>query len=1067
MDILSEKTMNTLNSPLRFLMVLACCIATLLAAPVVPMRAEENSSLRLVPYPKKVEQTPGHFSFKEPGLELRLSNKHREPLEKMLVDELRRAGFPAPKVVAVSSEVPVLSLAKPHARLTEPTTPKGAGEGKSDPGEAYALAVTGEGVICRGNADAGLFYAVQTLRQLIRANVDADGRIPCMTIEDYPSMKYRCFQDDLTRGPSPHLDTLLFESDLGAQLKQNMFTYYMEDQFEFKKHPKISPPNGSLMQEDFKKWIAFAATRHQVILGNQQSFAHHYKQLAKPEYAHLGEAGYILSPVVEEVYQYLDDLYSEILPITPFEMFNVCCDETWDLAKSGPSKELADKIGVAGVYVQHILRIRELLKKYDKRMMMWGDIIVNHPDKLPLIPKDVVMMSWDYEARPDFDYMIKPFSDAGYDFFICPGISNWSVMLPLLNKSTINIRNLVRDGCKHGAIGLLNTAWEDDGEALHGYNWYGISWGAECAWNAAKTEPEDFRQRIGPVLFGAKGNEFGEAIKLLGELQESPALGHSYNSRFWEKDFLPRSRSEVVKQNAQKILELVQPAIDKLEKTKKEATVNAELLDSFLLGARRMELIATRMLDGVDVANRYTALMSLDLSVPNNVERMIGELETIDKIIQKNRDAHTAIKAEFVRIWISESKLYFLDRTTNKYDAYDAWFRDMQEKVRNAVKLLKENNGGTELPDLGLQVEFARKATPNSVVQEQLLANQPWVNPSSPFRRGIIVEAGEFDRCGLPVEIDLSLSEQYRNKKVEAFTIQNNGSVKQIPAQLDPSSHEGKSTLVLILPEVAKGTSASVHVYFGLNEARSIPGAVTTTDGPGSWKTMENDKIRLHLGPEGGHIFRWLLKDRELLDMTDPGDNAHHGFADHGIPERSVQYDLVCLNKGPAMVRYGCYRDGDLCKTMSVFAGLPLLEVITTNLTGYFWNFDNPELFAADGETPGTFLFSNGTTGPTPLRGNSVGLQTRSGGTHWAIKYNVSGIALGMTTPEEPSDFVIGPGGGMGGVGIEGVSRSHFVTFAGSMPDNSPQQIMDRLKETFNLKLQPRVTLYLPQNVQQ
>ena len=1033
-------------------------LLTLFAGIVVTVswvHANEPTSLRLVPYPKRVELTSGHFSFKEPVLELRLSAKSRDPLEKMLTDELQRAGFPLPKVVAVDSGQPMLTLAKPGAKLPEPTPPNEAGEGKSDPGEAYAISVTPDGIVCRGNAEAGLFYAVQTLRQLIRANVDTNGRIPCLAIEDWPSMKYRCFQDDLTRGPSPHLELLLFESDLGAQLKQNMFTYYMEDQFEFKKHPKLSPPNGSLLQDEFKQWIAFAATRHQIILGNQQSFAHHYKQLAKPDYAHLGEAGYILSPVVEEVYQYLDDLYSEILPLAPFEMFNVCCDETFDLAKSGPSKELADKIGVAGVYVQHILRVRELLKKYDKRMMMWGDIIVKHPDKLPLIPKDVVMMCWDYEARPDFDFMIKPFSDSGYEFFVCPGISNWLVMLPLLNKPTVNIRNLVRDGCRNGAIGMLNTAWEDGGESLHGYNWYGIAWGAECSWNAAKTEPEDFRNRIGPVLFGAKGDEFGKAIELLAELQELPALEGARNTRFWKRDFLPQSRPEVVEKDARKILELVNPAIEYLEKTKREATVNAELLDSFLFGAQRMRHIAFRMIHGLMVAKRYTALLSLDLSEPENVKHTIAELGVIKDIIRVQRGVHTQFKRDFIRIWNTESKPYALDWTTKKYDAYDAWFAELQKKVEDAIKLLEENESGAEIPDLGLQLQgaFARNTIPNRAVQARLLENAPWANPASPYRWGIVVEAGNIDRFGLPVELVLPVPEQYRNKKVEAFVVQSDGQTQQIPAQLD------SLTLVFLLPELARETSASVHVYFGLNEARPIAGAVTTTDGPNGWKIIENDKVRLELGSEGGHVYRWLLKDRELLDMTDPGDSDHHGFSDHGMAERSVPFDLVPLNSGPAMVRYGCYRNGELHKTLSVYAGLPVLDVIMAYPTGYYWDFDDPAHFAADGQTPGTLLFSNGTSGPTAKRGVSIDLQTRGNGSYWGIKSNGAGIALGMTTPEEPSNFVIGPGGGMGGVGVQGAARLHFATFAGSL-DGTPQQTMERLRDTFDLKRQPRVTMY-------
>ena len=186
----------------------------------------------------------------------------------------------------------------------------------------------------------------------------------------------------------------------------------------------------------------------------------------------------------------LDDLYSEVCPLLPFPMFNVCCDETCGLG-NGPSKALADQIGVGGVYVRHIRRVHDLLQsKYGKRMMMWGDIILQHPDKLDQIPKDTVMLTWGYGAAESFENQIVPFTQAGYDFFVCPGINNWSRILPDFGVTVQNIQNFVRDGAKHGALGMLNTEWEDDGEALQGYKWHGYAWGAECAWNASTTEPK-------------------------------------------------------------------------------------------------------------------------------------------------------------------------------------------------------------------------------------------------------------------------------------------------------------------------------------------------------------------------------------------------------------------------------------------------------------------------------------------------------------------------------------------------------------------------------------------------
>ena len=1044
------------------LFVLGCCAVS---------PAQDASELRLVPFPKEVTMAMGQRLSLKTTLQFHLHAKNRDILGTALLDELKRAGFPEPQLIenefAGSEFLLLLVPVDTNSLLVQlPPLPDQAGEGGGDVGESYTIHIKPNGIVCRGKGDVGLHYAVQTLCQLIRANADENGTLPCMTIRDWPSMKYRCFQDDWTRGPSPHLATLFHQFDLGAYLKHNMFTYYNENQLEYKTHPKLNPKDGTLTQEEFKQSIEYAAKRHLIMLGNQQSFGHHYKTLAVPEYAHLGEAGYILSPTVEEVYTFLDDLYSEILPLVPFEMFNVCCDETWDLAKSGPSKELADEIGVAGVYVRHILRVRELLQKYDKRMLMWGDIIMNHPDKLELIPKDVVMMCWDYAARPDFDAFIKPFSESGYEFFVCPGQSNWSVILPLIRQYTVNIQNFVRDGCANGAIGMLNTGWEDDGEALHGYNWHAIAWGAECSWNASKTDPADFNKRIGPVLFGAKGDDFGRAIELLAELQVSPELGSAYNGRFWERDFIPKQASGVVEKKAKRILELVQPAIQSLETTKEQATVNAELLDAFLFGARRMELIAVRMLDGLEVSRRYAAASALDLTDTAQKKAALEELEAITTIIARNRQTHRDFQAEFVRIWNSESKPFSLDRVTRKYDDLDAWFAELQQKVLDVITTVAESDTDAALPDIGLGADLMmRKTSPSRVVAGKLSPETPWASPRAIMRLGLAVEAGNVDRISFPVELDVTLPESCIGKGVEAFELGADGRSSPIPAQLDPANHPQNprlQRLTLLLTGVQKEETTKVYVYFGLDNVNTELPSVSTFDGEDGMKVIDNDLVQIHLGAEGGHAYKWLVKDLVLLDITDPGDTSYHGFSDHGHADRSKRFDLVCMNHGPAMVRYGCFFDDELVKTLTVYAGLPVLDVVTTYLTGYYWNFDDPDLFAADGKTPGTYLFSNGKTGPTPPKGASNDLQVKESNVFWAVKTNEQGLVHGMTTPETPSRFVIGPGGGMGGVGIEsGEARSHFVTCAGRLEKNQPTAgIMDQIRDTYNLKNQPVVIQY-------
>lgn len=1032
--------------------------------------ARDPSELRLIPFPKQVTlDEEQEFSLNTP-LQLYVSSNDEPLLTETIVAELKRAGFNAPKridgdfgemlVILAAAETPVDDV------INSTTLPNEAGEGKSDVDESYAITVTPKVIVCLGKGETGLFYAVQTLCQLIRANVSDDGMIPCMTIRDWPSMKYRCFQDDLSRGPSPHLETLFKEFDLGASLKHNMFTYYMEDQFELKKHPKIWPKNGSLLQEEFEKSIDYADRRHLIMLGCLQSFAHHEKILAIPEYAHLGEAGYILSPTVEEVYSFLDERYSEMLPLLPFEMFAACCDETWDLAKSGPSKELAEKIGVGGVYVQHLLRVHALLKKYGKRMLLSGDIIIQHPEKLDIIPKDIVMMCWNYTARPDFEDLIKPFAESGYDVFVCPGQSNWSVILPLINQYVINIKNFVRDGCKYGVIGMINTGWEDDGEAIHGYNWHAIAWGAECSWNASKTEITDFNKRVGSVLFGVKGDEFGRAIERLAELQEIPELGGAYNVRFWQQDFIPNQVPAVIEKKSNRILELVESAIADLETTKKQATVNAELLDSFLLGARRLQLIATRMLDGLEVSRRYSAASELDLTVPEQKKNAVDELEAIEKIIDKNRNLHRVIEKEFVRIWNSESKPFSLDLVTKKYDKLDDFFAGLANKVQNLRKSISNGSfTGLALPDIGIVDSSLTYKIAPKVLTNPLSPDTPWGEQKGTLRLGLTVEAGNVDRKFLPVELDITLPESYRDKITEAWIIGEDAQELQlIPSQLNITDVKNKRRLVLLIPELPQGKTAKIHVYFGMDQAsvasKSLP-RISTHDTPNGMKVIENDVVQISLGAEGGHAYKWLVKDFDNRDITDPGEVANKGFCDHGHIDRSKCFDLVCMAKGPAMVRYGCFSDGELVKTLTVYPGLPIIDVILSHPVNYYWDFDKRENFADDGQTQGVFLFSDGQTGAMPPLEATANLQTRVSKVSWVVKFNKQRLALGMTTPEGTSNFVVGPGGDMGGVGIESFEgRSHFVTFAGMLGKNTPEYIMNTLSETYNLKNQPTVTLY-------
>lgn len=1027
-----------------------------LAGPCWAAEPADAATLRLVPFPKEVRLQPGTFELKRP-LVLEVPADRAATFAYWLNDELKRAGLPPVQASHRQGPEHVFRLVPSPAGPGRPVGPARQSQWRAGAGpEDYVLAIGGDAITGQAREAPGLFHALSTLRQLIRANRRGTA-VPCLAIRDWPALRYRCFQDDMTRGPSSRLETLQFEAALGAYLKFNLMTYYMEYQFAFRKHPQIGPPNGSLTAEELGALVEYARPLHVAIMGNQQSFGHFAHILKHPRYAHLRETADVLTPVREETYQLLDDLYSEVCPVLPFELFNVCCDETWGLGK-GPSRELAAKIGVGGVYVQHIRRVYDLVvKKYRKRMMMWGDIILQHPEHLKEIPKDVVMLTWGYSDRPGFEDQIIPFARSGYAFFVCPGVSNWSRILPDFHVATANIRNFVRDGVKHGAMGMLNTDWEDDGEAINAVKWYCDAWAAECSWNASATPLEDFNRRVGAVLVGEPGERLGRAIQRLAATHRMPNMRGMNNARFWENDFPPQASPAVVEKRAGRLLEAVRPAIEDLEACRAEATANPNIIEAYLFGARRMERIGQRMLDGLETARLYERAWRA------KPQEAVGLLQQAESLVRRNRDAHEALGRQFAAIWLSESKPYGLDWTMARYEQTVKRFEALAERLAQARPAAAS---GKPLPlpeEIGLAVTetLARRSRSRKTLADPLAPEAPWAEPAATHRLGLVVFAGPADRTELPVEVELALPGELGRRPVRAFLFQPEGPPLEVAAQLDPTESPQVQRLVTLIPgPLPRGSQARLHVYLGLAAGpKPLATAAFTRDAPQGMKWLENDRLRLLLGPEGGHLYRWEVKALGNRDLTEPGETGWAGFCDmHAY--RTTPYRLTCLAAGPALVRYQCSAPDAPTKVISLYAGTSWVEVMLDEPADTFWNFDTPANFAADGPTPGQYLFSTGVTGPVGKRAEGVAAQVEGPGSLWAIKFNSQNLAVGLATPGTRALHHVAPGSGAGGVGIEhSPPATHFVIFAGVL-DQKPQEVMNHLTATLDLARQPHVEVY-------
>jgi hypothetical protein len=342
-----------------------------------------------------------------------------------------------------------------------------------------------------------------------------------MEIRDWPVLPYRGLMLDISRRKVPEVETL---TQLVAELshyKLNVLQLYTEHTFHFPRHSQIGAGCGSLTCQDIVELDAFCRRHHVELMPNLQSFGHARNILLLPEYRHLAETDLLwtLSPAFEETYALLDDLYADFLPAFTSTTFNVDCDETWDLGQ-GASKAMAGEMGVGRVYLNHILRVRELAARYGRRIQIWGDILLHHPELIGELPEDITLLDWHYDPADEYP-SVRIFSQAGRRFWVCPGVGSWNSLFPRLYGANVNIRNLVRDGVAAGAEGVLNTDWGDFGHYQYlGLSWYGYVFGAVQGWSGGTTGDDEFNAAFGPLFFGPHHEEIMAALHRLARTND-------------------------------------------------------------------------------------------------------------------------------------------------------------------------------------------------------------------------------------------------------------------------------------------------------------------------------------------------------------------------------------------------------------------------------------------------------------------------------------------------------------------------------------------------------------------
>jgi hexosaminidase len=651
-------------------------------------------ALKVLPAPKEVHIAEGRMAIK-PSTTILISNAEDRTAAETLQEEIHaRTGMKLAieSVTGAPRTTGNISLGRLTDRgLRAYLESQGVKTGDELGNQGYVIRVTDSGVLVAGRSAQGLFYGVQTLRQLLREEAGASANaavvtsrarvpalhmqllIPALTIRDWPSMEWRGVSDDISRGPIPTIDYLKMQIRTLAEYKINLLGFNMEHVFDFQTQPLVPPKEAALSAAEIKEIVEYASKYYITILPEQQGFGHLRQFLNYEIYSDLAERphGTVLSPTNPKAYDFIRQVYGEIVPLFPGPFFHIGADETAELGL-GQTKTLAAQQGLGRVYLEHLQKVFEIMQPYHKQLMFWGDIAVKYPELLTILPKDMIAVPWDYDAKPSYESIITPYTNAGLRVVVAPGAGNWRAIWPDLGSAYVNIRNFVRDGQKHRAMGVLNTTWNDDGESLVDMTWPALVFGAAAGWQPGESSIDDFKKNYDWAFYRNDDGTFADVIENLdrpNRLLAGVKLDNASNELFWSDPFSETGTNTDAKALpvAHDLRISAEHAIESLLRNRAKARLHAGTLDDMLFAARRLDTLGLKIQLTFEISHYYWDAYQ-NQADEVRTQNDLDEIVDINGRLESLRDAVTETRKMYAAGWARENRPYWLDNVLVRYD---------------------------------------------------------------------------------------------------------------------------------------------------------------------------------------------------------------------------------------------------------------------------------------------------------------------------------------------------------------------------------------------------------------
>ena len=625
---------------MRSFLVAAFVLVAEAAAIAIPARAAGPAipAPALVPQPTTVNPVAcdAPLALDRP---LRFSEQADRGGFELLRDRWTGLGIPAP----------VLSASDRSARRLGVLFRSTKGSRTYHKPDAYALTVRTRGVeIVHGEGAEAQFDALMTLAQLpVRSG--ARWVLPCVSIGDEPAMRWRVVSDDVSRGPFPTMYYAEWRIRTLASLKINGWSPYMEQVFADPRYPFVAWPSGWGAVQ-LRNLTAYARRYHVTLIPEQQTFAHMHETLKWEQLAPLAELphGYLLAESDTATYRYLEPLVKGVAEAAkPAPFVHLGADEPLDLGRGRTPR-------TAQAFADHVTRVASFLNGTGARPMIWDDAVQQDRSILPLLPKNLVIVTFHYGVEPTYKPYIDTVANAGFDQMVSPSAANFNELYPDLGTSYANVARFVGEAKgARGMLGMFMTVWHDDGETLYEATWPALAYAAASAWQRNPVDDAAWHRTFARMFFGSDDPRYAADLDALQAvrpmIRTTPSDPPDY--LFWRDPFDPQLQARAQALDLAGVRTRAETALQHLMSA--HPPLNGRAVRAMELGALRYDQLARRLQIGKEARDYYDDARAH--ATKPGVSQVYRSLNVAKYLCWELRNGIADLEPRYIAAWRAES----------------------------------------------------------------------------------------------------------------------------------------------------------------------------------------------------------------------------------------------------------------------------------------------------------------------------------------------------------------------------------------------------------------------------